>query len=177
MEQAPGIVLRYQKPELLVRALERLRGAAEGFAQLVLGAIECMAPARRQILSCSIDVERQHRHGGLKWRSLASAAAFSGALQRFCDVLGLPLVEHARLEIQRVVGIGDIRRPSLAAASATRLSPFRLAFGPLLCGRRHRRFTIGTEFIFRRASWKTDLQALGSSVGGLPWNSKAPCDV
>lgn len=139
-------MLQCRKHELAVVRACTLRGASEGLAQLVLGAIKRMAPARRQILTGPVDVECQHRHGGLERRALASAAALSGALQRFCDILGLPLVEYARLEIQRVAGFCNLRRPALGAASAACLSFFCPAFGPFLRGR-HRRFTIATGFI------------------------------
>src|SRR5207245_11391338 len=50
--------------------------------QLVLRRVEPGAIRLRQILAGAVDVERQHRHGGLVGATLAPAAAFRRAFQR-----------------------------------------------------------------------------------------------
>ena len=82
------------------------------FAQLVLGPIERRQPGLRQLLASAIDVESQHRHGGLERGSLAAVALFSRGLQRVGDLLWVAQFEDTAFQI-RIAAFSDILRPFL----------------------------------------------------------------
>src|SRR5262245_12442183 len=90
--------------------------AAEGLAQLVLGALEGLETRLAEILAGAVDVEVQHRHGRAEGRGLPAMAALGRALQRLGDGSGTALLENAVLKRHGVAALGDARRPFLRGA-------------------------------------------------------------
>ncbi len=74
-------------------------------AKLGLGALQCLAPACRQLLAGAIEVEGQHRQGGAVRIGFAPPAALRRALERAGDALWLVRVTRAdqRRPVRRAV--------------------------------------------------------------------------
>ena len=149
-----------------------LRRAPERLAQFLLCYIEGVTAACRQVLACSIDVERQHRHGRLERRALPPSAPFRRMLQRFCNVGCFSLLENARFQIEGIAVARDARRPELGSAFAAFLILSRFAFRPSFPGIVHLRFTICERL---RPTWAGGLENSRQFDkvpvrDGLPWN-------
>lgn len=85
--------------------------SAKQIPQFFFGLFESLALGLRQIFSCPVDVEVQHRHGGAERIGLAALAVFSGLLERFGNPPRVVVGEYARFEIQRIAALGNPLRP------------------------------------------------------------------
>src|SRR6266567_291822 len=85
-------------------------GAAECFAQFVLGAFEHVLLPVGEVLAGAVEVEGQHRHRRLVRRALAPLAGFGRAFQRQRDLMRVAVREHPLFEIERFAATGDLAR-------------------------------------------------------------------
>src|SRR5207253_7618563 len=86
--------------------------AAEDVAQFVFGSLEDASSAFGKVLAGAIDVEVQHRHGGLIRLGLAAFAAFGGTLQRESYLTRAHRSKNFRLQVERVAALRHPRGPT-----------------------------------------------------------------
>src|SRR5262245_45699737 len=89
----------------------------ERLPQLALGALEHPLLRGAQALAGAVDVEIEHRHGGLIGRGLPPLAPEGRASERGGHGSRATQLEDARLEVQGVAGLRDVLRPPLRASS------------------------------------------------------------
>jgi hypothetical protein len=113
-----------------------VRVAMEGLAQLILGAFQYPPAHLRQIAAGAIDIEIQHRHGGLVGRALAARTPLGRTLQRLCDAIRAAGFEYRTLEVERVAMAIDFSGPQTFVCDTARTGGFLFACGAHLPLRR-----------------------------------------
>src|SRR5689334_6555941 len=103
-----------------------------------------MEPTLREVPAGSVNIESQHRHCGTERRGLPSAAPLGRALQRLRDVRRFALLEHARLEIERIAFARHLCGPELRFAT-----PAPRAFVLPRCRIPSRRVPHGTTILIK----------------------------
>ena len=109
LEQRPALQAGHRSRSGACRGL-----AAEGLAAAGLGLIELGALLDGEVVAGAIDVEIEHRHR----RAIRIVAVAGGILRRFLqrggDLLRRAVGEQTRLELERMIVSGHVRRPFLA---------------------------------------------------------------
>src|SRR5215831_11141820 len=151
----------------------------ERLPQLALGALEHPLLRGAQALAGAVDVEIEHRHGGLVGRGLPPLAPEGRAPERGGHGSRATQLEDARLEVQGVAGFRDVLRPPLRASSRSvllhaippdsRPSPLthgRKDHAGAEPGRKHAKCWSGMRKAFAQTSAST---SCGKGVPGQTW--------
>src|SRR5262245_19370384 len=87
---------------------------AERLAQFPFGPFQDADLALGKALAGPVDIEVEHRHGGLVGRGLAAPAALGRPLQGQGDPVRIARLEDRFLEVERVAALVHLRRPAAA---------------------------------------------------------------
>src|SRR5580700_10236941 len=103
--------MRWQLARPAARSASSAPRAAEDHAELLLGGVEHPATLGAEPVPGAVHVKSEHRHGRAERVGLPAATALGGALQRHCNLARAPPGEDARLEVERIAGLGHVLGP------------------------------------------------------------------